>query len=56
MMIHHSLKILEQLTAIEEEIKHWEKIISELGITCDQEGLLKELLAKKYHVPSGQNH
>lgn len=54
MVIHHSNQLLEELTEIEEKIQFFERLMDELKIECDREGLIKSLLAKRYGIPSGQ--
>ena len=54
MVIHHSNQLLEHLSEVEEKIKFIEHLVEELNIDCDQEKLIKTLLAKKYYLPSGQ--
>lgn len=44
MIIRHSLKILEQLTEIEDLIQKVEAIVEENGIEIDREKLLLKLL------------
>jgi hypothetical protein len=54
MVIRHSNQLLEQLTEVEEKIQAIEKLMEELGVDCDQEKLIRTLLARKYGLPSGQ--
>lgn len=54
MVIQHSNLLLEQLTEIEDKIQLIEKVIEELHLDCDKEGLIRTLLAKKISIPSGQ--
>jgi phage gp36-like protein len=54
MVIRHSNQLLEKLTEVEERIKMIERIMEECGIDCDQEQLLRALLAKRYPLPFGQ--
>ena len=54
MVIRHSLLLLEQLSDVEEKIKRLETMMREMGVDCDQEKLLKALLARKFQEPSGQ--
>ena len=54
MMILHSEGLLDQLTELESKIQKVEKLMSELGVDCDKELLLKVLLAKKRAASSGQ--
>ena len=54
MVIHHSNQLLEHLSEVEEKIKLIEHLMEKLNIDCDQEKLIKTLLAKKYNLPSGQ--
>jgi tetrahydromethanopterin S-methyltransferase subunit B len=54
MVIHHSKQLLEELSEVEEKIQHLERLMDELKIECDREGLIKSLLAKRYGIPSGQ--
>lgn len=56
MVIRHSNQLLEQLSEVEKKIQQIERLISELDIDCDQEKLIRALLAKKYGVPSGQQN
>ena len=54
MVIRHSSQLLEQLSEVEEKIKLLERVMAELQIDCDQEKLVKVLLARKFQNPSGQ--
>ena len=47
MIIHHSLKILEQLSEIEELIQKVEKFIDEKRIEVDRDKVLEALLASR---------
>jgi hypothetical protein len=54
MVIHHSKQLLEELSEVEEKIQLIERIMDELNIECDREGLIKSLLAKRYGITPGQ--
>lgn len=54
MVIRHSNQLLEHLSEVEEKIRFVEHLMEDLEIDCDQEALLKSLLAKKYGLPFGQ--
>jgi hypothetical protein len=54
MVIHHSNQLLEELSEVEKKIQLLERLMDELKIECDREGLIKSLLAKRYGIPSGQ--
>jgi hypothetical protein len=47
MIIHHSLKILEQLSEIENFISKVESYMDENGIEIDREKILKALIASR---------
>lgn len=47
MVIRHSLKILEQLSEIEEIIQRVETLADESGVAIDREILLRRLLLKQ---------
>jgi hypothetical protein len=55
MVIHHSKRLLEHLSEVEEKIQMIEHLMETLDIDCDREKLIKTLLAKKYELPFGQN-
>lgn len=55
MIILHSNQLLEHLTELEEKIQLIENLVERLELDCDQEKLLKSILAKKFSGPSGQN-
>lgn len=52
MIIHHSLKILEQLSKIEELIQKVEKLADAHGIEGNREELLKKLMGRELKVPA----
>ena len=54
MVIRHSNQLLEKLSEVEERIKLIEQMMEQYGVDCDQEQLLRALLAKKYPLPFGQ--
>jgi hypothetical protein len=54
MIIRHSKQLLEHLSEVEERIQYVEHLMEGLNIDCDNEALLKTLLAKKYGLPFGQ--
>ncbi|MFP5386394.1 MAG: hypothetical protein ACLGHN_09970 [Bacteriovoracia bacterium] len=55
MIIHHSLKILEQLTEIEGLIKKVENYMDEKGIEIDREKLLLKLLRNQEVLSTSRN-
>lgn len=56
MIVLHSNQLLEHLSELEEKIQLIENLMEKLELNCDQEKLLRSILAKKYGVPSGQNN
>jgi hypothetical protein len=56
MIIRHSGQLLEQLSQVEENIQQIEKLMRDLELDVDSEGLLRTLLAKRYHLSLGQQN
>ena len=55
MIIRHSMKILEQLTEIEELIQKLESFVDENGFEIDREKLLLKILeTRRCGTPPGQ--
>lgn len=44
MIVRHSLKLLEQLTELEQAIKEIEHLMDEKGIECNREVILLKIL------------
>ena len=55
MIIHHSLKILEQLSEIEGLIKKVENYMDEKGIETDREKLLLKILRNQEVLSTSRN-
>jgi len=54
MVIRYSNQLLEHLSEIEEKIQIIEKLMEQLDLDCDREGIIRTLLTRKFHSPSGQ--
>ncbi len=47
MVIHHSLKLLNELHQLEQEIQHWEELCHRQGLELDSSVILHLLLLEK---------
>ncbi len=47
MIVLNGIKLLKEISSIEEEIKKLEKLIDKSSLSIDKQGILTEILSKK---------